>query len=122
MQIGSLPTVDVGTRYRLLGVIERSAASEVLAARDERLGRDVVIRRLLHLSDDTIRQFAHEAMVLGRLDHPAVAPIYDVARDAKGFPFCATKLVAGTTFAELIAKAHRPRELARLFIEVCLAI
>ena len=41
-------------------------------------------------------EFANEAYMTARLDHPGVVPIYALAKDADGRPFFAMKKVTGT--------------------------
>src|SRR6187549_1130717 len=70
--------VNVGNgRYQLLELLGRGGMGEVMTARDEQLGRDVAIKRMLPEAsgDDDLERFLREAHVQGRLDHPAIVPV-----------------------------------------------
>ncbi|MGE5186546.1 MAG: serine/threonine-protein kinase, partial [Acidobacteriota bacterium] len=109
-------------RYRLEGVIGRGGMGEVVAARDEQIGRSVAIkrRRVQGAAPEVIARFLREARIQGRLDHPAIVPVHEL-HDAGGEPFFVMKQLAGKTLADVIAE--RPRSvLLRAFVDVCLAI
>ncbi|MDB4953803.1 MAG: Serine/threonine protein kinase PrkC, regulator of stationary phase [Myxococcales bacterium] len=116
-------------RYRVGEQIGKGGMGEVLDARDEQIGRDVAIKRMRapDPNDRAIARFLREARVQGRLDHPAIVPVYELGRDNDGLPFFAMKKLAGTTLAkildteELDAKYPRQR-LLRAVADVCLAI
>jgi serine/threonine-protein kinase len=101
---------------------------EVIAARDEQIGRDVAIKRLKKAkpSDQAIARFLREARIQGRLEHPSIVPVHEIGRDGFGQPFFSMKKLAGTTMQQLIAKSPEdeyPRQrLLRAFVEVCNAI
>ena len=118
-----IPYVD-GERYRLGAAIGVGGMGEVLAARDEQLGREVAIKRLRarEPSERQVTRFLHEARIQGRLDHPAIVPVHELGQDADGLPFFAMKKLAGTTLHDVLRTgAARPR-LLRAFADVCLAI
>src|ERR1041385_9264520 len=108
-------------RYRSGDQIGRGGMGEVVAAYDLTIGREVAIKRLhaREPNDRQIKRFIREAQIQGRLDHPAIAPVYDLGRDATGLPFFVMKRLAGTT---LLRGKHRRAELLRAFVDVCLAI
>jgi serine/threonine-protein kinase len=91
------------------------------------MSRDVAIKRLLadHPSSAQTERFLREARVQGRLDHPAIPPVYELATDEQGRPFFVMKRLAGTTLAEIV-KTRDPRfsrqRLLRAFSEVCNAV
>jgi serine/threonine-protein kinase len=82
-----------GQRYRLKSQIGKGGMGEVLAATDERFGREVAVKRLvrrmtsMESSDTSQRRFVREAVIQGRLDHPAIVPIYDLGVDDEGRPY-----------------------------------
>ena len=124
----SAPLED-GERYEIGDEIGRGGMGEILAARDTQIGRDVAIKRLRHdrMSPGSITRFLREARIQGRLDHPAIPPVHELALDANGQPFFAMKKLAGTTLSEILRtpelRAKFPRQrLLRAFAEVCLAI
>jgi eukaryotic-like serine/threonine-protein kinase len=113
-----------GVRYVVGDVIGKGGMGEVLGATDSQIGRPVAIKRMKHAEPSVhqMTRFFREAMIQGRLDHPAVVPVYEVGVDGEGKPFFVMKKLAGTTLAEKIA-AGAPREsLLRAFVDVCLAV
>ncbi|MBK7825589.1 cyclic nucleotide-binding domain-containing protein [Nannocystis sp.] len=74
-----------------------------------------------------VHGFIREAQVTGQLDHPNIAPIYELGRDPDGGLFFTMKLLAGRTLFELIAgkPAREPERLHRrlgIFLKVCDAL
>ena len=116
-------------RYQLGATIGRGGMGEVFAAHDAQIGRDVAIKRLLpeRTSRAALSRFLREARIQGRLDHPAIPPVYELAHDDEGQPFFAMKKLAGSTLAEILRdpsnRAKFPQQrLLRAFIDVCHAI
>jgi eukaryotic-like serine/threonine-protein kinase len=111
-----------GDRYQLGEAIGRGGMGEVIAARDQQIGREVAIKLMQSRapSERAIARFVREAQIQGRLDHPAIVPVHELGRDLDGRPFFAMKKLAGTTLAALL-DAPRPR-LLRAFVDVCLAV
>ena len=75
-------------RYRLLQQIGAGGMGVVWRAYDERLGRDVAVKRLLPgpgLSDEDAQVASHRAMrearITARLHHPHAVPVFDVVED-----------------------------------------
>jgi len=118
-------------RYRVLESIGRGGMGEVLVARDINLGREVAVKRMLSAEPSSIEtnRFLREARVQGRLDHPAIPPVYELARDRDGRPYFVMKRLRGTTLKDILDRKHPelaaryPRSrLLRALAEVCLAI
>lgn len=121
-------TLPAGTRigaYTILGVLGSGGMGVVYLARQERPRRTValkLIRRGL-ASPSMLRRFEHEAEVLGRLQHPGIAQIYEagVAESASGGqPFIAMEFVRGRSLIDY-ARAHNlgTRERLELFARIC---
>ncbi len=122
-------------RYELGELLGRGGMGEVRLAHDERVGRDVAIKRLRCEGAppaEAVSRFLREARVQGRLDHPAIVPVHDLGTDEAGVPYFAMKRLAGTTLAAILerlakgdadAEQRWPRRLllARL-AEICLAV
>jgi serine/threonine-protein kinase len=110
--------------YELGGLIGRGGMGEVVAARDPSLGRDVAIKRMKATSPtpEAIERFLREAKVQARLDHPAIAPVYELGHDGDGLPYFTMKRVAGTTMTDVIKRGHARQRLLPAFVDVCLAI
>jgi serine/threonine-protein kinase len=123
----------VADRYRLGRLMGKGGMGEVIAARDEQIGRDVAIKRMKAAkpSERAIRRFLREASIQGRLEHPAIVPVHEIGRDTDGLPFFAMKKLAGTTLAKLFASRSEGSEgsegfplqrVLRAFADVCLAV
>jgi hypothetical protein len=113
-------------RYRLGRRIGKGGMGEVMAARDEQVGRDVAIKRMraANPSERAIARFLREASVQGRLEHPAIVPVHQIGRDDDNLPFFVMKKVQGTALAALVAYRDEPtrQRMLRAFVDVCLAV
>ncbi len=91
----------------------RGGLGEVLAARQEELGRLVALKRIRpeRLHDAARRRFLREAEITAGLQHPGIVPIYAVGQDEHG-PFYTMPLVQGQTFEEAIEEFHRDESLS----------
>ena len=128
------PTQFVANRYRLIEVLGRGGMGEVYVARDEMMAREVALKRMLDESPspDSVERFLREARVQGRLDHPAIPPVYELSRDVDGRPFFAMKRLVGTPLSRILdqlakgdseAVTRYPvQRLLRAFIEICHAV
>ena len=79
---------------------------EVYRARDTKLGRDVAIKILPHLSTgdpDRLARFEREARLLASLNHPHIGAIYGF-EDADGVPALVLELVEGETLASRLQR------------------
>jgi eukaryotic-like serine/threonine-protein kinase len=115
-----LPPVGYDLRERL----GRGGMGEVFLARDQRIGREVAIKRMHgKASPKAIARFLREARIQARLDHPAVVPVHELGIDDDGRPFFTMKRLSGKTLAEtLVDEGVATQRLLRAFVEVCLAI
>lgn len=110
--------------YQLGAVIGRGGMGEVVLARDERIGRDVAVKRMrVAPTADAVTRFLREARIQARLEHPAIVPVHEIGQDAAGQPFFTMKRLAGVNLAELLAATPTParQRLLRAFAEVCSA-
>ena len=116
--------LGVGGRYELGREIGRGGMGEVLAARDEQIGREVAIKRMRQAqpSPRAMGRFFREASIQGRLDHPAIVPVHELGVDEEGRPFFAMKKLAGTTLGQLLETGGSRTRLLRAFADVCLAV
>ncbi|MCA9674585.1 MAG: serine/threonine protein kinase, partial [Myxococcales bacterium] len=106
----------------------RGGMAEVFEAQDRRLPRPVILKRPRHddhLAAEDLRTFEDrleaEALVLARLQHPAIVTLYEVGRDRRGRPFCVLQKVEGRSLrarldelAEAEAADGAPRTRERL--------
>jgi eukaryotic-like serine/threonine-protein kinase len=112
-------------RYQLGTRLGAGGMGEVVLASDQQIGRDVAIKRMLGSSPALEARFLREARIQGRLEHPAIVPVHELATDADGRPFFVMKRITGTTLADTLANqdaAFSRQKLLRAFADVCLAV
>jgi serine/threonine-protein kinase len=121
---GTLRSRVGAERYELRDRIGKGGMGEVIAAFDAQIGREVAIKRMLvrNATDYAMMRFFREASIQGRLDHPAIVPVYELGVDDDGRPFFAMKKLAGTTLKDLIRADHLRQRLLRAFGDTCLAV
>ncbi|MBA3458350.1 MAG: serine/threonine protein kinase [Deltaproteobacteria bacterium] len=129
----STPPSLATDRYTLGAMIGQGGMGEVVLAFDEQIGREVAVKRIRTEtpSADELSRFMREARVQGRLQHPAVVPVHDLALDPRGKPYFVMKRLQGTTMSELLERVrsgndkddetNTRRRLLRAFADVCLA-
>ncbi|HEY5923692.1 MAG TPA: serine/threonine-protein kinase [Kofleriaceae bacterium] len=114
-------------RYELGDQLGRGGMGEVVVAHDVQIGREVAIKRLRHHepSAQMMSRFLREARIQGRLEHPSIPPVYELAHDEQERPFFAMRKLEGVTLAETLREVQ-PRftrqRLLRAFVDVCNAI
>lgn len=117
------------TRYDLGEEIARGGMGVVLRAYDRNLRRAVAVKVLKTGSEerpDIVRRFLQEAQIGGQLQHPGIAPVYEIGRLPNGRPFIAMKLVKGKTLATLLDERSEVTEnqptLLQVYAQVCQVI
>ncbi len=110
--------------YKLGNLIGRGGMGEVMAARDDRIGRDVAIKRMRNPNPnkEAIARFLREARIQARLDHPSIVPVHELGVDESGRPYFTMKRCAGITLARELADGASFHKLLRVFISVCRAM
>jgi tRNA A-37 threonylcarbamoyl transferase component Bud32 len=96
-------------KYRVDRVVGEGGMGVVLAARNERLGREVAIKLLLPQltrHPEIVARFLHEGRVVAGLRHPHVVDVLDVDTDDDGTPFLVLELLDGEPLSSLL---HRER-------------
>jgi tetratricopeptide (TPR) repeat protein len=119
------PSAAAG-RNLLFDEIGRGGMGAVFQGRDTELGRELAVKVLLEEHRDRpelVRRFLEEAQIAGQLQHPGVAPVYELGRFADNRPFFTMKLVKGHTLAELLrqrADVHQDLgQFLGIFAQVC---
>ncbi|MEM6468392.1 MAG: tetratricopeptide repeat protein [Planctomycetota bacterium] len=123
------PTVSasaIAPRYQLHGEIARGGMGAIVKARDVDLGRTLAIKVLLDEHGDNpaiAERFIEEAQIGGQLQHPGIAPVYELGQMPDDRPFFSMKLVKGDTLAALLAdrkdtKSDRQKQLG-VFEQIC---
>jgi serine/threonine-protein kinase len=126
------PLVE-GPRYTMKDKIGEGGMGEVLLANDEQIGREVAVKRtrVANPTDEELSRFLREARVQGRLEHPSIVPVHDLAIDPTGRPYFVMKRLAGEAMSDVLQRlrngaerdeAATRRKLLRAFAEVCLGV
>ncbi|HUH02097.1 MAG TPA: protein kinase [Kofleriaceae bacterium] len=135
VRLMSPPVADGLARYgdpdKVLG---RGGMGVVSLIRDVRIGRRVAKKALrpeLARAEEARARFVREAQVQGQLEHPAIVPVYDLARDEDGAPYFTMKSIRGVTLEEILrrladrdagaAETFGRHRLLAAFSTVCLA-
>jgi tetratricopeptide (TPR) repeat protein len=122
------PGTTVG-KYKILGVLGQGGMGFVYLAQQASPRREVALKVIRPgiATPSMLRRFEHEGHVLGRLQHPGIAQIFEAGAADIGYgqpqPFFAMELVKGvilTEFAEL--RRLNVRERLDLMVRVCNAV
>ena len=121
-----MPKTIESSRYQLQGEIARGGMGAVLKGRDVDLGRNLAIKVLLDEHKENpvvIQRFIEEAQIGGQLQHPGIAPVYELGQFEDQRPFFTMKLVKGETLAYMLAGryslTHNRGKLLGIFKQVC---
>jgi serine/threonine protein kinase len=98
-------------RYEIKGKIGQGGIGAVYRAFDQRMNREVAIKRIVQDSpqgspaeDEATRQMTKEAGALAALQHPHIVTVYDVGVDEDG-PYVVMELLTGKTLDEVVTRA-----------------
>ena len=94
----------VGGKYRLTQRLGAGAMGTVWASINERTGRKVALKLILHPTDDLRYRLLREARACGSLEHRNIVEIYDVGETKSGDPFLVMQLLTGETLADLLSR------------------
>ena len=100
---GDESTRSVGT-YEIVDEVAHGGMATVYRALQPSLGRFVALKVLsseLARDPDFVNRFQREARVAARLEHPNIAPIYDVGQ-ADGVFYIAMRLVPGRSLSDIV--------------------
>ena len=98
----------LSNRYQLAEVIGTGGMSQVYAAQDTLIGRDVAVKMLRpELARDVSfrERFRREAQNSGRLNHPAIVAVYDTGEaqlDGTDVPYIVMERVHGRTLRDIL--------------------
>jgi hypothetical protein len=76
---------DSTGRLQRHGEIARGGMGAVLKGRDTDLGRDIAVKVLLETHQgktELVQRFVEEAQIAGQLQHPGIAPVYELGQFA----------------------------------------
>jgi beta-lactam-binding protein with PASTA domain/tRNA A-37 threonylcarbamoyl transferase component Bud32 len=126
----SLSDTTLDGRYLLGPVIGTGGMSDVYAATDELLGRDVAVKMMrADLARDStfLERFRREAQNAAKLNHHAIVAVYDTGQtdEASGsVPYIVMERVHGETLREIVQDSGPMplEEASRVMAEVCRAL
>jgi len=111
--------------YRLLEIVASDALGVVHRARDERSGRQLLIRLMLPLASDpdAVRRFRIELPAIARLNHPNVLRVEEWG-EHDGVPYVVTADPPSRRLSDLLAVGHRldPQLVLRLLRDLSAAL
>ncbi len=115
----------IPSRYEVGDIVGRGGMGDVVSARDTQIGRAVAVKRLrvANAKPRTLYRFMREALVQGRLDHPAIVPVHEMGHDSEGLPYFVMKMLSGATLSEMLRRPDVSQQrLLRAFVDICLAV
>ncbi len=114
--------------YQIVRILGAGGMGTVYEAIQESPRRPVAIK-MLHggmVSRASLRRFEQEAEILGRLQHPAIARIYEAGvfeSDTGPRPFFALELIHGRPLSQVLAECNLSiRERVNLLVRICLGV
>ena len=129
--------INTTSRFQPIRKLATGGIGEVWVAKDEKLGRNVVIKRLSSAAKEWAKaweRFQREAEITGLLEHPNIVPLYMFGVDEHTQePFYAMRFVGQRNLADAIEEHHDRVEagqadnlslhrLLNIFLDVCQAI
>ena len=110
-------------QYRVLDCLGRGGMGTVYRATDEMLRRDVALKILHPLFDDSSVRFRREAAALARLNHAGIAAIYELLEDGDHLVMV-MEFVRGQTLQDIIDHVgpFSPHRAADLCMQVLAAL
>lgn len=100
------PGQVVAGKYRIESVLGEGGMGKVFAAENLRTGKRVALKYVLASrghGESVVERFAREARAAGRIHHPNVIDIYDVAEDESG-ACLVMELLSGESLEELMER------------------
>src|SRR5262249_7396498 len=131
------PANSSAMRFVILRPHAKGGLGEVSVALDVELNREVALKKMRARSaQDTFyrARFVQEAEITGKLEHPAIVPVYGFGEYEDGRPYYAMRFIKGASIKEAIDGFHGTkyadtgerslalRKLLGAFLAVCQAI
>jgi serine/threonine-protein kinase len=104
-------------RYTLTRLQASGGLGHVWLAHDPELERDVALKEIRPEHGEsamTCTRFLGEARITGRLEHPGIVPVYELARDVSGRPFYTMRFIQGRTLTAAIEEYHQLQQTSQL--------
>ena len=98
-------------RYEIVDELGRGAMGVVYRARDTQIGRIVALKVILTKSGPPAevehykKRFQREAQAAGRLSHPGIVTLHDIAQDVEGQPYIVMEFIEGKPLNLLLGPA-----------------
>lgn len=131
-ELDPLPIQSVPDRYQYLAPISAGGMGSVHAVRDLGLLRVAAMKVLapnLAHSAREVQRFVREAQITAQLDHPNIAPVYEIGVDRQGNRYFTMKRIEGDTLADWIGRAGRQDgfsetlgDMMAAYLKVCEAV
>lgn len=102
---GALEDSLRGKRYEVGYTISHGSMGAIHGARDLNLGRTVAMKVILEgklANRQNLYRFVREAQVMGQLDHPNIAPVYELSVDDRNRVYYTMKYVRGFTLKDVL--------------------
>ncbi len=120
---GDLIGTALASRYEFSDLIGEGSVGIVFRARQPQLDKIVAIKMLQAnaLKEETIIRFQREAKVIGRLQHPNIAMVYEFGVTERKRPFMVMEFIEGRSLDNLISQEGAvplPRALT-ILIQIC---
>lgn len=115
-------------RYEIVEELGRGAMGAVYKARDPQIDRTVAIKNILAASigsEEMERfksRFYREAQAAGKMSHPGIVTIHDIAEDENGQPYLVMEFIEGSTLSSLLAPPAAGMPAERLSFDQALDI
>lgn len=98
---------EESAKFTVREQVGEGSMGRVVLARDNQLGRDVVMKTVSPaLSDDpeAVTRFLDEARITGSLEHPNIVPIYEMGTAGNHEPYYAMRFVRGETLGAVVKR------------------
>ena len=114
----------LGDEYDIIALQGQGGFARVYRARDRKLSRIVaikVVRPELMGTKELVERFRAEGIVLAKLRHPGIVPIYDI-RERDGLIYYVMPFVQGATLEARLERRLPPFEVRRILSELADAL
>jgi eukaryotic-like serine/threonine-protein kinase len=91
-------------RYSVQRELGRGGMGTVSLALDRDIDREVAIKQLMGDSAEAKARFLDEVRIVGKLEHPNIAPVHDIGVDETGRLYFVMKYVQGDTLRQIIER------------------
>ncbi len=124
----SLPSTQILGRYEFVRVLHRGVVTELYEGHDRQTGRKLVAKRIRaerRVSRRTWKQIVRETEAYRKVEHPAIVPLLDVAREETKGVWLLFPYVQGESLASWLARFPRGLDIVEVLdigIQLCDAL